>query len=107
MRSQVVRKRASVSKYIHVAFPHNVLFQMDCLAFAAKRYTAKSGEKRDKYIVFSNMEDRGKGIKMIFLLEYFWFTPKHKVDHMENFLCLKKSSSLIQVYKGSFCFLWQ
>lgn len=44
---------------------------MDRLAFAAKRYAAKSGEKRDKCVGFSNMEDRGKSTKITFLLEYF------------------------------------
>lgn len=71
MRSQVVRKRASVSKYIHVAFPHDTLFQMDCLAFAAKQYVPKSGEKRDKCVGFSNRKDCGKDTKITFLLEYF------------------------------------
>lgn len=71
MCSQVVRKRASVSKYIHVAFPHNILFQIDRLAFAAKRYAAKSGEKRGKCLGFNNLEVRGKGTKISYLPECF------------------------------------
>lgn len=71
MCSQVVTKRGSVSKYIHVSFPHNILVGDTSLAFAARLYAAKSGAKRDKCFGFSNLRDRGKATKIIFLLEYF------------------------------------